>query len=143
LGHKKKPDPAADQAKLADQNSDASFQSFLSRLRKAAAKRDMAVLPGMMTSNFGFSLAPDGEGLGVFDYWNRNNLWDEVVRVLGQKFIPRKTDTGKPFMVSPAEVSPSYTGYFAGLELVNGAWRFSYFISANEIRQSQAADPAQ
>lgn len=135
FGHKKKPDPAKEEAKLPDQNSDAAFQSFLSRLRKAAAERDMAVLPGMMTPDFGYSW-PSGEGSGVFDYWDRNNLWREVNLVLNEKFVPSGA-----FMVAPGSQisSPNYNGYLAGLRLVNGAWRFAYFVSAHDIREAAAS----
>ena len=125
---KKKPKiqkpPGAD---MRDQSGDAAFQSFQSRLRKAAAKRDVATLAPMMAGNFGYSWEPGGEGPGVFDYWTRNNLWPELDLVLREKFVPSGN-----FMVAPAEVTfdPDYKGYRAGLQLVNGAWRFSFFVSA-------------
>lgn len=112
---------------MPDQSGDTAFQSFQNRLRKAVAKRDVATLAPMMSANFGYSWEPGGEGAGVFDYWNRNNLWPELDLVLKEKFVPSGN-----FMVAPAEVTfdPDYKGYRAGLQLVNGAWRFGFFVSA-------------
>jgi len=112
---------------MPDQSGDTAFQAFQSRLRKAVAKRDIATLAPMMAPNFGYSWEPGGEGAGVFDYWNRNNLWPELELVLREKFVPSGN-----FMVAPPEVTfdPDYKGYRAGLQLVNGAWRFGFFVSA-------------
>ncbi|MEI8233365.1 MAG: hypothetical protein WCH57_01620 [Verrucomicrobiota bacterium] len=114
----KKPD-------MEDVSGDTSFQAFQGRLRKAVAKRDVQMLASMMTSNFGYSWEADGEGAGVFDYWNRNNLWPEVELVLREQFVPSGN-----FMVAPAEVTydPDYRGYRAGLQQVHGAWRFAFFV---------------
>jgi hypothetical protein len=113
--------------KIPDQNSDVTFQSFLSRLRKAAAKRDRNEMANMMLANFGYSWAPGGEGAGVFQYWDANNLWPELNLVLQEHFVP-----SGDYMVAPAQVTvdPDYNGYRAGLRLVNGSWRFAYFVSA-------------
>jgi len=112
---------------MADQSSDVAFQAFLTRLRKAVARRDMATLAPMMAENFGYSWEAGGEGAGVFDYWNRNNLWPELTLVLREKFVPSGN-----FMVAPSEVTfdPDYKGYRAGLQLANGSWRFAFFVSA-------------
>mgnify|MGYP000931395549 CR=1 FL=1 len=112
---------------LTDQSRDVSFQSFVSRLRKAVQARDIVTLSSMMAPNFGYSWAPGGEGPGVFDYWDQHRLWPEVDRTLRQKFVPSGN-----FMVAPPEVAsdPDYSGYRAGLRLVNGSWRFAYFVSA-------------
>ena len=112
---------------MADQSGDVAFQAFLGRLRKAAARRDVEQLASVMSSNFGYSWEPGGEGPGVFDYWNRNNLWPELELVLKEKFVPSGN-----FMVAPPEVTydPDYRGYRAGLQMVNGAWRFAFFVSA-------------
>lgn len=112
---------------MADQSGDASFQAFRNRLRKAVAKHDTQMLSSMMPANFGYSWEPGGEGSGVFEYWDRNRLWPELELVLREKFVPSGN-----FMVAPAEVTtdPDYKGYRAGLQLVNGSWRFAYFVSA-------------
>jgi hypothetical protein len=119
--HKPKPED------MADQNGDMNFESFLGRLRRAVARRDIRMLSSMMTPNFGFSWQADGEGPGVFDYWDRNNLWPEVNLVLKEKFVPSGN-----FMVAPKEVTfdSNYRGYRAGLQQVNGSWRFAYFVPA-------------
>ena len=119
---------------MADQSADASFQAFCNRLRKAVSKRDVPMLSSMMSQNFGYSWEPGGEGAGVFDYWNRHNLWPELELVLKEKFVPSGN-----FMVAPAEVTfdPDYKGYRAGLQLVNGSWRFAYFVSAPPASEVQ------
>jgi len=124
---KKKPKIEVPKGSLKDQAGDPSFEAFLSRLRKAAAKRDVKMLSSVMTADFGYSWAPGGEGAGVFDYWDKNNLWPELNLVLREKFVP-----SGDYMVAPAQVSfdPDYNGYRAGLRLVNGSWRFTYFVSA-------------
>jgi len=127
LEKKKEPELRQPEGSLKDQNQDASFQAFLSRLRKAAAKRDYKMLATMMTPDFGYSWAPGGEGPGVFEYWDRNNLWPELNLILKEKFV-----ASGDYMVAPVQVTtdPDYGGYRAGLRLVNGSWRFAYFVSA-------------
>ena len=117
----------ASETDMPDQSGDTAFQAFQGRLRKAVARRDIATLAPMMAPNFGYSWEPGGEGAGVFDYWNRNNLWPELDLVLREKFVPSGN-----FMVAPPEATfdPDYKGYRAGLQLVNGGWRFGYFVSA-------------
>ena len=112
---------------IADQSGDVAFQSFVSRLRKAAAKHDTNMLSSLMSADFGYSWSPGGEGPGVFDYWDKNRLWPELELVLKEKFVPSEN-----FMVAPAQATfdPDYKGYRAGLRLVNGGWRFAYFVSA-------------
>lgn len=124
---KKKPKVVTPKGTLTDQNGDTNFQAFQTRLRKAVAKRDAQTLASMMSPNFGYSWEQGGEGAGVFDYWNRNNLWAELELVLREKFVPSGN-----YMVAPAEVTfdPDYKGYRAGLQLVNGSWRFAYFVPA-------------
>ncbi len=124
---KKKPD-------MADQNGDTNFEAFQGRLRKAAARHDMQTLASMMTPNFGYSWEPGGEGEGVFAYWDRNNLWPELNLILKEKFVPSGN-----FMVAPKEVTydPNYKGYRAGLQRVNGSWRFAYFVPAPPEAEGQ------
>ncbi|MDD5348951.1 MAG: hypothetical protein PHQ12_01950 [Chthoniobacteraceae bacterium] len=112
---------------MADVSADTSFQAFQGRLRKAVAKRDTQMLGSMMTANFGYSWEPGGEGPGVFDYWDRNNLWPELELVLREKFVPSGN-----FMVAPPQATydTNYKGYLAGLHQVNGSWRFAYFVPA-------------
>ncbi len=112
---------------LSDQSGDISFQGFVSRLRKAVRARDRETLASMMSPNFGYSWAPGGEGPGVFEYWDAHRLWPELEKTLRQKFVPSGS-----YMVAPPAVAldPDYGGYRAGLRLVNGSWRFAYFVSA-------------
>ena len=129
LGKKKEKDKVTKPSgpTMADQNSDVAFQAFLTRLRKAVDKHDALVLASMMSADFGFSWSPGGEGAGVFQYWQVNNLWPEVGSVLRQRFVPSAN-----YMVAPAQVAsdPDYKGYRAGLRLINGSWRFCYFVPA-------------
>ncbi len=117
---------------MEDQNGDMNFESFQNRLRKAVSRHDVATLSQMMTPNFGFSWEPGGEGAGVFEYWDRNNLWPELNLVLKEKFVPSGN-----FMVAPKEVTydTNYRGYRAGLQRVNGSWRFAYFVAAPPDQQ--------
>ncbi len=120
---KKNPTPAPNQ--LSDQSGDIAFQAFVGRLRQAAAARDVQTLASMMTPNFGYGKQPWSEGDGVFQYWDQNNVWLDLVTVLGEKFVPNGN-----FMVAPPQFTtdPQYTGWRAGVRLVNGSWKFAYFV---------------
>src|SRR6202453_2802171 len=121
---KKKPTtPPPDQMK--DQSGDVAFQSFVARLNKAVAMHDLQTLASLMTANFGYRLEPAGEGDGVYQYWDENNVWPDLQAVLSQKFTPK----GR-FMVCPPafRTDPQYTGWRAGMTLVNGSWKFAYFV---------------
>ncbi len=116
------------------QSGDTNFLAFMTRLRMAVAKRDLPVIASMMTPDFGFRLDPPGEGDGVFAYWDKNNIWPELNLVLREKFVG-----DGPFMTAPIEFVKSkistdpnakpYTGYRAGMTLVEGGWRFAYFVN--------------
>ena len=120
-GRKNKPAPTD----MKSQEGDVSFQSFIGLLRKAAEARDTQMLATMMTENFGYRLDPPGEGEGVFQYWDENNLWGEVQSVLNKKFVAKGI-----FMVAPAEfvLDPNYTGYRAGVTWYGNSWKLAYFI---------------
>lgn len=114
--------------KKKDMSGDHSFQAVLGRLRIAAKKQDFQELAQLMTSDFGYrwDAAPPGET--VFSYWQANNVWPELNRVLEQNFVPHED-----FMVAPAEFaadSVNYAGYRAGMKQINGAWKFAYFVGA-------------
>ena len=112
---------------LPDQNGDQSFQGFLSRLRQAIRAHDVETIASMMTTDFGYKY-PDGEGKGVFEYWDQNNIWPELELVMKERFVPN----GDRYMVAPAEfvTNPdNYSGYRAGLRLENGSWKFAYFVN--------------
>ena len=109
-----------------DMSSDVSFQSFVGRVRTAVAKRDMQMLASVMTPDFGYRIEPLGEGPGVFQYWDQNGLWHELQLVLNGPFVPN----GK-YMVAPPQfvTDEQYHGYRVGFTLVNGSWKFAYFVS--------------
>ena len=114
-------------ANLREESSDVDFQSFISRLRKAAAAHDLNTLAGMMTRDFGYNLKPEMSGDGVFKYWDEQNLWPELDGILSEKFV-KKGD----FMVAPpqfADESLNYDGYRAGIRRINGSWKFTYFVN--------------
>lgn len=119
---KKKPGPS-----IPDQSQDVAFESFLGRLRQVVAAHDVNTLAGMMTTDFGYRLDPPAEGAGVFAYWDANNVWPELTLILNERFVPKEG-----FMVAPKEFvtdEAHYSGYRAGIQLVNGGWKFAYFVS--------------
>ena len=108
-----------------DQSNDVGFQSFIGRLNKAVAAHDSSTLATMMTPNFGYRLEPPGEGDGVFQYWDQNNLWPTLLSTINQQFAPKGN-----FMVAPSQFAfdPQFSGYRAGITRLNGSWRFAYFV---------------
>jgi len=124
--HKDKPADKKKKPDMPDQSKDVSFQSFVGRLRIAVKMRDLATLASMMTPDFGYAINPDREGDGVFQYWDDNDVWKELETVLDEKFVPHEN-----FMVAPAKFvtePDTYTGYRAGILLLNGSWKFAYFV---------------
>lgn len=118
---------AAEKRPLRNQAKDQTFQAFVGRLRIAVRKKDRPVLAQMMVQDFGYRWdeAPPGEV--IFDYWDQQKLWPELARVLQQPFEPNDL-----YMVAPPEVvnDPTYAGYRAGIRLVQGSWKFAYFVPA-------------
>jgi hypothetical protein len=112
---------------LKDQSADASFQAFLGRLRKAVEVRDKITLASMFAPDFGYRWDRGPEGETPFAYWDRNNLWGELSALLRQRWTPHEA-----FMVAPPEFAQNgnYQGFRAGLTMVNGSWRFAYFVPA-------------
>ncbi len=113
---------------MPDQNGDQSFQAFLSRLRQAVHAHDVETIASMMTEDFGYRIEPLGEGKGVFEYWDENNVWPELELIIKERFVPN----GDKYMVAPVDfvTNPDhYAGYRAGLRLVNGSWKFAYFVT--------------
>lgn len=102
-----------------------TFDEFVSKLRKAVRTHNYNQLSAMMSRDFGWQLKPMREGKGAFEYWDRNNLWPELNRVIEQQFV-RKGD----YMVAPPEFvnSPSYSGFRAGIKSVQGKLVFAYFV---------------
>ncbi len=113
---------------MPDQNGDQAFQAFLSRLRQAIHAHDVETIASMMTVDFGYRIEPLGEGKGVFEYWDENNVWPELELVIKEHFVPN----GDSYMVAPVDfvTNPdNYAGYRAGLRLINGSWKFAYFVT--------------
>ena len=112
--------------KKKDASGDHSFQATVGHLRAAVAKKDFQELAQLMTPDFGYRWdnAPPGET--VFSYWQANNVWPELNNVLEKNFVPHDD-----FMVAPPEFaadSVNYSGYRAGMRMINGSWKFAYFV---------------
>jgi uncharacterized lipoprotein len=120
--HDKKPK----EPKMSDASGDVTYQAFLGRLRKAVEKHDVQEIASMMTPDFGYRLDPPGEGEGVFQYWDEKGLWPELQSVLNERFAPKGN-----FMVAPTQfaLDPDYHGYRAGITMLNGSWKFAYFVA--------------
>ncbi len=112
---------------MKDQNGDTSFQAFLGRMRKAVETKDRVGLASMMSPDFGYRWDKGPEGETPFAYWDRNKLWGTLASVMREHWIPHEG-----FMVAPPQFAQneSYPGYRAGLTMVNGSWRFAYFVGA-------------
>jgi hypothetical protein len=126
---KEKEDPAStkpDAERLGFKAEDTTFQAFLGRLRKAAAKRDMTTLASMMTPDFGYRWDTPPANENVFAYWDQNDVWKELDPVLRSTFVPHQVGNGDAYMVAPPPSAQQ--GWRAGIRLVNGAWRFAYFV---------------
>jgi len=125
----KKKDEEKKKPKIPDMSGDMQFSSFLSRLRTAVGRHDRAMLSQMMTPDFGYRWDPGMPEETCFDYWDQHGSWPELERVLHQPFKPSDV-----YMVAPPEFlsDRTYTGYRAGMMLVNGGWRFAYFINGQD-----------
>jgi hypothetical protein len=108
-----------------DFSKEPGFQAFLGRLQIAVAKKDHEMLQSLMTADFGYRWDNPPPGDSVFDYWSLNNLWPELAATLKTQFIPNGE-----YMVAPASlvIDPNFAGYRVGIKLVNGSWRFAYFV---------------
>ena len=97
------------------------------------------MLQSMMAPNFGYRWDDPPPGDNVFTYWDMNNLWPEVEKVLAQKFVPFRAEGGDLYMVAPPEMTtdPDYAGYRAGIRLVMGSWKFAYFVPPQPAGQTQ------
>jgi len=127
----KEPAETEKEAKTPEESSDVDFQAFVSRLRKAVAARDAGTIASMMTADFAFVMGQtaesDRKGEGVFQYWEEHGLWPELEGILSEKFVKKDE-----FMVAPpqfANPAIDYDGYRAGIQRVNGSWKFAYFVN--------------
>lgn len=117
-----------------DASADPTFQAFLSRLKIAVQKKDYETLRTMMAPDFGYRWDNPPPGDSVFAYWDMNNHWPELNRLLRNQFVLLED-----FMVSPPEfaANPSgYAGYRVGLKQVGGSWKFVYFVPPPPPEQS-------
>jgi hypothetical protein len=123
-----------------DQSGDIAFQAFVGRLRTAAEKRDAVTLSSMMTSDFGYRWDDPTSPEDPFIYWDRTRAWGELARLMRQQWVPYDG-----FMVVPPDFAndpTGYQGYRAGVRMVNGAWRFAYFVPAPPAEPPPAPSPA-
>jgi hypothetical protein len=108
-----------------DFSMEPAFQSFLGRLQIAVAKKDYEMIQSLMTPDFGYRWDAEPPGDSVFAYWSLNNLWPELSAVLKTQFVPNGD-----YMVAPSALvaDPNYAGYRVGIRLLNGSWKFAYFV---------------
>ena len=104
---------------------DPAFLAFLGRLRIAVANKDQAAITPMMTADFGYRWDTSPVGDNVFTYWDLNESWPVLTKLLREKFVAHNG-----YMVAPAAVAtdPSYHGFRAGMRMLNGSWKFAYFV---------------
>jgi hypothetical protein len=113
-----------------DQSEDQAFQSFTGRLRMAVTRHDVQMLSSLMAPDFGYrwDAAPHGET--PFSYWDQHRLWGELNELLKTRWVPYES-----FMVVPPQMAEeqNYHGYRAGVRMVNGSWRFAYFVPEQPV----------
>lgn len=120
---KETPKPA-----IPDASADTNFQAFVGRLRIAVSKRDTQMLSAMMAPDFGWRWEQPQPG-DPFQYWQETNAWGELERLLHEKFTP----SGDYMVSPPAFASDShYRGYRCGLRMINGTWKFAYFVTGED-----------
>ena len=117
-----------------DASKDPNFQAFIGRLRTAVARKDYAMLQSMMAPDFGYRWDNPPPGDNVFTYWDLNNIWPEVARILREPFVPHGD-----YMVAPPELvtNPGAVTYRAGMRRYVGSWRFAYFVPPEPGPQAQ------
>jgi hypothetical protein len=116
---------------IPDMSTDTNFQAFLGRLRTAVGKRDRQMLSSLLAPDFGWRWENPAPG-NPFDYWDQSNTWGELEKLLHERFTPSGV-----YMVSPPAFAsdPKYRGYRMGIRLVNGGWKFAYFITGEDLLQ--------
>ena len=104
---------------------DPAFLAFLGRLRIAVANKDQATITSMMTADFGYRWDTAPVGDNVFTYWDLNESWPVLTKLLREKFAAHDG-----YMVAPATVAtdPAFHGFRAGMRMLNGSWKFAYFV---------------
>ncbi len=117
---------------------DTEFRSFVGKLRKAAAEKDVRSLSRLMTEDFGYSWEPGSDGYGCFKYWDDNNVWPELQRVVGSQFLPNGG-----YLTAPPEFhdDPAYAGFRAGVRKDQGVYKFAYFVPAQNVKMAAPPKP--
>ena len=112
---------------MKDVSGDVAFQGFVGRLRIAVERQDTATLSSLMSPDFGWRWDAPPAGETPFAYWDQQKLWGELAALMRTRWVPNEG-----FMVVPPQLAEdaNYGGYRAGIRLVNGAWRFAYFVPA-------------
>jgi hypothetical protein len=112
------------------QVADPAFVAFLGRLRAAVAKKDLPTLSSMMTADFGYRWDTPPVGDNIFTYWDLNDTWPVLSKILHEPFVPHED-----YLISPpaAATDPSYRGYRAGIRQVRGSWKFAYFVPGEGV----------
>jgi hypothetical protein len=133
----KKAKGKSDKPDMKDQSGDMAFQAFTGRLRKAVELRDRTMLASMMAPDFGYRWDNAPQGETPFSYWDQHKLWGELAVLMRERWTPHEA-----FMVVPPQFAQNenYPGYRAGLTMVNGSWRFAYFVSAPSPGDSPAPE---
>jgi hypothetical protein len=110
-----------------DQSGDVTFQGFVGQLKVAIARRDKDMLGSMMPPNFGYRWDDGPPGEDAFVYWDKNNLWPELQALMNERWVPYDG-----YMVVPPQLAQDseYRGYRAGVQQMNGSWKFAYFVAA-------------
>ena len=113
---------------------DMSLQSFITRLRTAAAAKDLPTLAAMMASDFGYRWDAGPQGESVFDFWDANNLWPQLAAVVNANWTPHEG-----FMVAPPQMvsDSNYPGFRAGVAMKDGGWKFAYFVPPPGDKEGQ------
>jgi hypothetical protein len=106
--------------------NDTAFLAFIGRLRTAVGNRDVPMVSSMMTPDFGYTWDESAQpSAQIFAYWDENELWPVLGELLRKNFTPQDL-----YMVSPPEMAadPKYNGPRCGMRVVNGSWKFAYFL---------------
>jgi hypothetical protein len=129
---------AADKTK--DQSGDQTFQGFVGRLRTAVDRKDAQMIASMMAEDFGYRWDSGPQGDTPFAYWDRTRAWGELSRLMRAQWVPYDG-----YMVVPPQFADdpgNYGGYRAGVRMVNGSWRFAYFVPAAPAEPPPPPSPA-
>ena len=91
---------------------DPTFLAFLGRLRIAVANKDHDAITATMTADFGYRWDTAPVGDNVFTYWDLNESWPVLTKLLREKFTAHDG-----YMVAPAAVAtdPAFHGFRAGM----------------------------